>query len=360
MVQADPFAALLIERGARAYAGLAARRFLERCPELGERFAPDAFESWRMQLAGLLAELSAAVADGLPGRFAQRVIWTQQAFAARSVESAELLAGLETLREVLEEELPATAAPAFQACFDEAEGGLNALNGSGSSGMESALPTDEPVRSICIEYLATIGAGDPAGAERVVLDAVRKSGLGVQQVMAEVLAPVQVELGRLWHTGEAGVAEEHLASAVIRRAVHRLLDLAPEVLSNGRAVIVTVAAGDLHDLGTLLVAAAFELDGWRTLHLGADLPPEDLCDAVERFKVDLVALSVTIETQRRRAADAISALRAAGSSVPVLVGGAGFCGDEATWRNAGASGYASSAVDAVRQARALVGLPAVS
>ncbi len=355
MVQADPFAALLIQRGAGAFAGIATMLFFERLPRAAERFAPNPFQAWREQHVRCLEELSAAVADGLPQRFAQHVAWTSEGFTLRAGTDEELCASLECLRDVLVEELPHAAALGVGTYFEEA---LRWVRQPLRPSTRDELPKVEPARTLCIEYLRAIGAGDPAKAARLVLDAVRRGDLSLEQAIRDVLSPVQFELGRLWHRTEIGVGEEHLGTATTRRVLYQLLALAPTDAPAKKSVLVAVAAGDLHDIGAAIVAALFELDGWRVLPLGADLPGADLLGAAVSFEVDLVALSATLETQRRRIAEAILVLREGGCTLPVLVGGSAFMGDEATWRNAGADAFAEDATAAVQTGRRLVGLPA--
>lgn len=163
----------------------------------------------------------------------------------------------------------------------------------------------------------------------------------------ELLVPAQREIGRLWHRGEIGVAQEHFASNVTRRVVERVLAIAPRAAPRGKPVVVAAVAGDAHDLGVLVVAGCFELAGWRTLFLGSNVPAVDLTQIAVQCDAGIVALGATIDTQREAAAAAIVALRAARPGQKVIVGGPAFsCCDDA-WKRIGADAMARDAREAV-------------
>ena len=175
-----------------------------------------------------------------------------------------------------------------------------------------------------------------------------------------VLQPAQEELGRMWLLGEINVAEEHFATTTTRLVMAQLH--AREVCgpSNGKTLVAAAVAGNQHDLGIQVVADLFEMDGWRVIQLGSNVPADDLAQAVEFYQADLVALSVSLATQLPALEEAIAAVRASqrGVTVKILVGGCGMMGTAELAKSKGADDYASNAVEAVARGNALVGLPA--
>ena len=53
-----------------------------------------------------------------------------------------------------------------------------------------------------------------------VLDMVLLKGIPTADVVSEVLAPVQAEIGSLWQDGTISIAEEHVASAITSACLH--------------------------------------------------------------------------------------------------------------------------------------------
>lgn len=176
--------------------------------------------------------------------------------------------------------------------------------------------------------LEAAGALDEDGLERVLRRAAATAGL--PRFLEEVAAPLLRELGERWHAGEVGPAEEHLASAVVRRVVETsMADLG--AAPDAPIVVVATPAGERHEIGALLAATAARAEGWRVRYLGADLPAAEIADAVRRTGARAVGLSVVDARGRDAALEEVGALRVLlPDTVTVLVGGAAVGG----WRDA--------------------------
>ena len=124
-------------------------------------------------------------------------------------------------------------------------------------------------------------------------------------------------------------------------------------------MLAAAVASNQHDIGLYAVADFFDMAGWRTIQLGADVPIIDLAQAVECFDADLVALSASLSVQFETVKSTIQAIRSGRRAdlVKILVGGLAFAesGDLAV--EMGADGYAANPDEAVRLGGDLVGLP---
>ena len=148
------------------------------------------------------------------------------------------------------------------------------------------------------------------------------------------------------------MAEEHLASRTLLRALERVRpDPGPEGRIGPLAVLAGVS-GEQHMIGLACLEQLLADDGWSVANLGADLPAADLGVFVARNDVSLVALSAMDGARVGALADAVLAVRDAAGDRPigVLVGGgiASVPGLEAT---VGADGVAHSLTEAVELAR---------
>ena len=349
----NDFAAQLLERGASGYAGFAAAALLESDPAVHQLFAPDAMGGWRQHLTQRVLELSAALTAAEPRLFVARVIWTTKAFRARNQDAGLIRQSLESLRQVLGERLPEAARAAPLEYLDQA---LDALKHGAAPADSLELDPSRPTDCLALNYLQKVLEGDVAGAVASVVDATR-AGLDVRSAYLDVLLPAQREIGRLWHLGEVSVAEEHLVTSATQRTMAVLSHGAKPAPANGKSAIVAAVASNTHDIGLRAVADLYQLAGWRTIFLGADVPMEDLPAVLNYFQADLLLLGATITTQLRRVQQTIEAVRARSDRpVKVIVGGAAF--DEAAdlWKKIGADGYASRVDDAVTLGARLVGI----
>lgn len=160
---------------------------------------------------------------------------------------------------------------------------------------------------------------DGAGLER----ALRRAALsrGPTGFAEQVAAPLLWAIGAAWHAGTISPAHEHLASGVVSRVITWLTgELEPA--QSAPALAVATPAGERHELGAALAAAAAAEAGWRVIYLGADLPAADIVAAASQARVRAVALSI-VDGSNPRAMTAEIDRVAAGltHAVPLVVGG---------------------------------------
>jgi len=114
---------------------------------------------------------------------------------------------------------------------------------------------------------------------------------GQHGLLEQVISPLAVKVGDLWQDGTMTAAHEHFASAVIRNfLVRNSKPYAP----NGSAptIVVATPAGQLHEIGAVMVAAAASDMGWRVIYLGTSLPAAEIVGAVAQNHARALALSI--------------------------------------------------------------------
>lgn len=340
------FTSTLLRTSATGFAGMAASRLAEALGENGRLVG--GFDAWQAELQGLVLELSAALEADRPEHFAERVRWTRDALVARDLPPELFLAGLKHLQAQLEESLPPPAREAIPEYFEAARRSLERP-------AESEASLAPSIEALVTEYVAALRQGDADRAKRLLLEPIEAGSLSVEVALEEILFGALREIGRLWHLNDATVAEEHFVSVTTGDLLSRIVLAAPKKPSNGKTVVLAMVEGDSHDLGIRTVAALFEIDGWRTVCLGHDVPAVDLLRFCERIDADLVVLGATLNTHREAVARTVRTLRTAGRRIPVLLGGAAF--REAGFAaSLGADTSAQRAADAVRMGRRLAGL----
>jgi len=356
MTQPEQSLAKILKTGARALAGYAAGEMPPRDPGAAEATAPLPFDGWHNVLTARIEELAVAISKGRPELFVEQVRWTRAALQARGISPGLLQARLEVLRRILVEQIPAELAPLATAYIDDA---LAKFDGE-PAGLMSRLTAETPEQQLAAKYLVAILEGDRREASRLILNAAAE-GRSVCDLYLRVLQPAQEELGRMWSLDEINVAEEHFATTTTRWVMTQLHARAVCGHSNGKTLVAASVAGNQHDLGIQMVADLFEMDGWRVIQLGSNVPAKDLAQAVEFYQADLVALSISLAAQLPDLEGVISAVRTSGrgAAVKILVGGCGIEGIAARFKLAGVDGFASNAVEAVSQGNALVGLTGI-
>ncbi len=341
------FTATLLRASASGIAGMTASELAD--PD-GSATLEGGFDAWKAHVEGIVLELAAAVEDGGPASFGERIGWTRDAFVARRLDGEAFRAAFTRLSGVLETSLPDEA---FGGLRDFLQRGRDVLAGE-STETRGSDPVDGAVREAVDAYVARIRAGDMRAALEDVVSRLDRNELTVADVLNDVVPSALRRVGQLWHSDEISVAEEHFATHTTGRLLDRVALTAPRADDNGRTVVLAMAEGDAHDLGLRLVALVFELDGWRTICFGANTPATDLARAVETFAPDLIVLGATPNTQRESVAATVEILRQPGATAPILIGGPAFAQLPGRAREIGADGWAVSPADALRVGTELV------
>jgi methanogenic corrinoid protein MtbC1 len=144
------------------------------------------------------------------------------------------------------------------------------------------------------------------------------------EVFDGLLRDAMTLVGERWQSGRWSVAEEHLASQTLVRALERIRpEQGPESRVGPLAVLAGVA-GEQHSLGLACLDQVLRDQGWSVANLGPDVPPADLARFLARNRADLLALSASLPEREPAVRDAIAAARAAGlnATLPIMLGGA--------------------------------------
>ena len=180
----------------------------------------------------------------------------------------------------------------------------------------TAVPADSTLVDECVAAVKSLDA-------RALDETLKRTEteLGAQGLLQRVVAPLVLVLGDLWRAGGITSAQEHFASAVLRVYLGQAAkpfagtDAAP-------VLVVTTPAGQLHELGALLVGAAAANLGWLITYLGASLPAAEIAGAARQNRARAVALSLVYPEDDPRLEAELTRLRELlPQEVTLLVGG---------------------------------------
>jgi DNA-binding transcriptional MerR regulator len=175
-----------------------------------------------------------------------------------------------------------------------------------SPGLETVLEALERLDAARVQHLLSL----------------QLSALGPVRFAQEFALPLVGEIGERWASQQMGVASEHLSSAVLRSMLGSALTPTAASLLGPRIIFAT-PAGERHELGLQMAALTAMGAGANPIYLGADLPVEDLLQAVEDADAEVLALSVVC-LPAASAERTVAAIRAGlGEGVRLWLGGAG-------------------------------------
>ena len=352
MPQPNELLATVLQRGGSAFAGFAAAEMLEAQREAAGSQS-DTLGPWKSWLDARVEELAAAVSAGKPELFAEQVRWAASLFAARSVPVEAMERALASLRRVLAKELPESARSLADEYLSSAVSALAESPATDTTGL--AADTDEG--KLAASYLLALLEGNRRKAISIVHEAASE-GWNIADLYSSVLAPAQREIGRMWLNDEINVADEHLATSTTKMIMSQLSRSKQAHPPNGKTVVAAAVPDNQHDVGLQMVADMFEMHGWRTISLGANMPIQDLVQATEAFQADLLLISAALSTHLDAVRDTVHAIRQYDPTkdTKVIVGGAAFAGVPDLAEQYGADGYAADAAKALQLGNRLVGL----
>lgn len=228
-----------------------------------------------------------------------------------------------------------------------------ALAPSGAGLAQPPRPTDEDTTELAQLVLGQV----PTAGLDYVRD-MRRSGVALEAIFLELLAPAARRLGALWEADLCSFADVTVGLWRLQQVVHELSPAfhagAPLAMQSRRAILVPVP-GSQHTLGLFMVAEFFRRAGWYVWG-DAMVSAREIGEAVRREWFDVLGLSIGSETHLDVLARLIAEMRGASHNpaLAVLVGGPIVLADPSVVARVGADGTATDAPDAVGQAERLV------
>lgn len=340
-------------RRAELAAQMVTREFV-RHPELEQRYGKIGREKCLEDAGYHLAYLAQAIAADNRKLFCNYIGWAKVMLAKRGVPATDLAGLLETMKESLRSELPSGFC---RLACDYVDGGLRELPHLPDD-LPTCLAEGTPLAALAGEYLQALLRGERQVASKLILDSVRQ-GTPVRDLYLHVFQRTQYEIGRLWQVNQISVAQEHYCTAATQLVMSQLY---PHIFAGEKThgtLVATCVAGDLHEIGLRMVCDFFELDGWNTYYLGANVPNPSVVQALIKQQAAVLAISATMTYHVRAVAALIVAVRGVPEcgGVKILVGGYPFKVAPDLWRDIGADGSAPDAQAAIQLANRFASQP---
>jgi methanogenic corrinoid protein MtbC1 len=157
-------------------------------------------------------------------------------------------------------------------------------------------------------------------------------------------------VGKRYEEGEYFLPELMLAGEMLRE----IGDMAKPLIKQGSAeskslgtVVIGTVQGDLHDIGKNIVTFMLEINGYKVVDLGIDVPVENFIRSIKEHKPQVVGLSGFLTLAFDAMKQTVEAMKEAGlrSNVKIMIGGGQV--DEAVKNYTGADAFGLNAMDAV-------------
>ena len=164
-----------------------------------------------------------------------------------------------------------------------------------------------------------------------------------EQIVVDLLAAAQQEVGQSWYCNELTPADEHLASGVTAAALDSLMGETSQPAGAGLTV-VACAEGDFHSLAAQMFGELLRDYGRGVSVLGASTPADAVAEYLARSGADSLAISCSVPIFFPGTVSLIDAAHRQG--IPVIAGGAAFGHGPGRAERLGADAWALTAADA--------------
>lgn len=320
-------------------------------PDLKNRHGEHEYEKYFQDANYHLTYLSEAFAAEHPSLFANYIGWAKVLLIGIGIPMEELITTLSIMKQVLKQELPVEA---HELIDQYLEHGLSQL-----PTLPTQLPTvideQQPLANLAKQYLEMLLRGERHLASRLILAAVEE-GTAVKDIYLHVFQQTQYEIGRRWQMNQVTVAQEHYCTAATQLIMSQLYPYIFATTRKNYALIATCIGGELHEIGVRMVTDFFEMAGWDTYYLGANVPASTIVETIEQRKADILAISATMTFHVHQVEKLIQTIRSHKNfhATKIMVGGYPFNLEPDLWKQVGADAYANNAQEAIDTAEKLL------
>lgn len=190
------------------------------------------------------------------------------------------------------------------------------------------------------------------------VEAMLASGIAIQNVLIDLLAPVARLLGTFWEQDRCDFVDVTMGLWRLQEVVHEIAvrhDHAAHASPAGYRALFAPMPGEQHTFGAIVIEDVFRREGWQTERLNCG-NPGDLMTQVRDEWFDLIGLTVSCDCHRAPLTAVISDLRKVSRNphVCVMVGGRIFSANPGLALEVGACGTAPDPQTAPRIAMELV------
>lgn len=144
------------------------------------------------------------------------------------------------------------------------------------------------------------------------------------KIYEEVITRSLYRVGEMWEADEISVANEHLATYSTESILHHIYQSTHSNHKIGKKVVIAGTEKEAHQIGIQMVANFFEISGWETFCLGANVSTKDIILFIKTTHPDILALSLSIYNNLPDLEKTIAKIREFYPHLPIILGGRAF------------------------------------
>jgi len=208
--------------------------------------------------------------------------------------------------------------------------------------------TDTSIKNLQKKFINLMLDGNKHIASELIFKALA-DGVSLKKIYTDVFEYNLNLIGNMWERGEIDIAQEHYFTTSVQQIMAQLYPYIYSTPKNGHTIVLLTVGGELHNMGIRIVADFLEMEGYKTYFLGSNIPTHSVIKAIELYKAEVLALSVTMSYHVDALINLIHAIRSEKTikNTKIIVGGHPFNLDENLWKNVVSDGYSKNAVEVI-------------
>lgn len=321
-------------------------------PDLYQRFGAKGRDRTKQDSLYSLSYLAESVLMRSPALFMHYISWLKLLLSGYRVTQEDLVVNLMAIRGVLHDHFEHRDK---QHVLQYLDMGIDHV--AAEQTQVSYISELAPYGGEAARYLECLLAADRKQAYEGIV-ALLEQHVPIKDVYMHIFQAVQYEVGRLWQLGRINVAQEHYCTAATQSIMSRLYPywLAAHPKGGTRRLVSACVGNEQHEMGIRMLTDFFEMEGWDTYYLGANVPDHSLLQSIVSYRADLIAISATMTFHVHLVQELIATIRSNEhtAGIKIIVGGLPFNIDQQLWQQVGADGYAPDADQAIQLADTLV------
>lgn len=132
-----------------------------------------------------------------------------------------------------------------------------------------------------------------------------------REIFTEILIPILIEIGFLWQTNTISIAHEHFISYLIRQKL--LINTEKlqyqEATRTDKVFILFLPNREIHELGLLYLNYEIQLNGYKSIYLGENVPVDSLKDIKKYFDNITFICYMTVEPNKSAVNDYLKEIK---------------------------------------------------
>jgi MerR family transcriptional regulator, light-induced transcriptional regulator len=146
----------------------------------------------------------------------------------------------------------------------------------------------------------------------------------VEEVFADLIEPILVQVGDEWHKGQLSISEEHFITEFFQEQLLSMLSVTVKPFRVG-TIIAGCMPGELHQIGLLMLVILLRMRGWNVIFLGPNMDLDHLDELILSLNPRLLLFSATLSDTAKKVQNLTRVMKKIEKSgPPIVLGGQGF------------------------------------